>query len=377
MRVALFTDTFLPKVDGIVTVIRLLLDHMAARGVDAVVIAPRLHGTNRHDSYGAFRVLRPTSVFFPLYPELRIGLPTPSTYRALRGFNPDVVHIIHPAALTASGLWMAKRLGVPVVASFHLDFARLADHYRVPFMKPLLNAWARGHFNAADLALAPSRAVQRDMQRIGVREVGLWRRGVDAQRFHPRHRSDAMRARLSDGHPDASLLLYVGRLSVEKQLPQLRAVLDALPHVRLALVGDGPARACLAAHFADTPTVFTGYLTGDALYAAYASADLFVFPSSMETFGLVVTEAMAAGLGVVASRVGGVPDVIDEGVTGYTFAPGDVGSLVEGVRRAVSDPNHLRAMGQRARAFAETQAWPAMMDELLAHYARLKAQRPA
>jgi glycosyltransferase involved in cell wall biosynthesis len=114
-----------------------------------------------------------------------------------------------------------------------------------------------------------------------------------------------------------------------------------------------------------------GYLQGEALYAAYASADIFVFPSALESFGLVVLEAMAAGLPVVAARVGGVMDVIEEGVTGYTFDPGNIGALIAGVRQIAQDRANIAAMGWAARAFAETQTWPAMMDEVIEHYARL------
>ena len=182
-----------------------------------------------------------------------------------------------------------------------------------------------------------------------------------------------MRARLSGGELDAPLLLYVGRLSSEKQIDHIRPALECVPGARLALVGDGPARADLERHFAGLPVIFTGYLSGDALYQAYASADLFVFPSAVESFGLVVLEAMAAGLPVVAARVGGVAEVVRPGETGYIFSPGDTGALAEGVAAIAADRARTRAMGRAARAFAETQAWPAMMDEVIGHYARLAA----
>ncbi|MCA9891220.1 MAG: glycosyltransferase, partial [Anaerolineae bacterium] len=147
-----------------------------------------------------------------------------------------------------------------------------------------------------------------------------------------------------------------------------------LPDVRLAIVGDGPERENLEAHFAGTNTKFMGYMKGEALSQAYASSDVFVFPSALETFGLVVVEAMAAGLPVVATRVGGIPDVVDEGVTGYTFNIGDTETLVDRVQRIISDPLTLIQMGHHARSYAETQSWPAMMDEVIDHYARLIAE---
>jgi glycosyltransferase involved in cell wall biosynthesis len=182
-----------------------------------------------------------------------------------------------------------------------------------------------------------------------------------------------MRYRLSDGNPDDVLLLYVGRLSQEKKVEQFRPVLDAIPNARLALVGDGPYREELEHIFAGTKTNFVGYLHGEELSQAYASADAFVFASALETFGLVVVEAMAAGLPVISSRVGGIPDVVQEGKNGYTFDVGDIDGLIRGVQKTVENRERMVQMGVDARAFAETQTWGHMMDEVIEHYARLIA----
>ncbi len=371
MRVAFFTETFLPKIDGIVTVTCLLLDHLEKQGIETVIVAPKMGC----EQYRSTRVIGVPGITMPLYPELKFGPPNYSTYSQVRAFKPDIIHAISPALVGGAGLAMAKWLDVPTVASFHLDLSRLVHHFNIGIIEPFTNWFTRMVYNQADYALAPSKMIQREMLELGVHEVGLWRRGVDAERFNPRHRNADMRHRMSDGHPDDTLLLYVGRLSSEKRIGDLRAILEQIPNTRLVLVGNGPARDNLQRYFAGTNTVFMGYMQGEELSQAYASADLFVFPSAMETFGLVVVEAMAAGLPVVASRVGGIPDVVDIGRTGYIFDVGDTAGLVEGVRLAISNRDHMIQMGQVARAFAETQSWPAMMDEVVDLYLRLLESR--
>jgi glycosyltransferase involved in cell wall biosynthesis len=177
-----------------------------------------------------------------------------------------------------------------------------------------------------------------------------------------------MRCRLSDGHPDDTILLYVGRLSNEKQIDTIKHTLRRAHGTRLAIVGDGPARSDLQHHFAGTPTRFMGYLRGEELWSAFASADIFVFPSALETFGLVLIEAMASGLPVVTSRVGGVDDMVQPGVNGYAHNVGDTRGMIDGVRAILSDKNKRKVMGRNARLFAATQSWPVMMDELVRCY---------
>ena len=373
MRVAIVSETFLPKVDGIVKVACLLLDHLTARGIEVMLIAPR-YGENRHYNDTPIRSL--PSIAVPLYPEARLGFVTTGLFRDIAAFQPDIAHLFHPAMTGIPTMAMLKWLGVPTVASFHLDYARLASQFqvgglRLDVARPLIDRLTRRVFNWADARLAPSQLVQRQMQHMGIRDVGLWRRGVDAAAFHPRFRSSAMRAEMSQGHPDDTLLVYVGRLSDEKQLEHIRPALQQLSNIRLALVGDGPARKRLEQYFAGLPVSFQGYLRGDRLASAYASADIFVFPSRLETFGLVVVEAMAAGLPVVAARVGGVSEVLREGITGYTFESGDTSRLAQGIRAIAADREKMRWMGRQARAFAETQSWTAIMDELIAEYERL------
>jgi glycosyltransferase involved in cell wall biosynthesis len=372
MRVAICTETFLPKIDGIVKVACLTLEHFQRRGIEAVVVAPE-QGIRE---YAGAQVIGVPGTQNPFYPEGRIIFPNRGTYRQIKAFRPDIIHSFHPVMAGMAGLLIARRLRIPSIASFHLDLARMSDFYRLGFMKYPTD-WLTTHvFNLADYALAPSRMAQAELRRKGVRKVGLWRRGVDAEQFHPRYRDAEMRRRLSDRHPDDTILLYVGRLAAEKQLEQLRPVLERVPRTRLALVGGGPHQAELERYFEGLPVKFVGYLTGEPLSRAYASADVFVFASAFESFGLVLLEAMAAGIPVVSSRVGGAQDMIQEGVSGCTFDVNDVEALVCAVKRIVSEPGRAQAMGAAARQHAEQQSWARVMDELIECYEEVIARKP-
>ncbi len=373
MRVAIYTETFLPKVDGIVKVACLTLEHFQRRGIEAVLIAPE-RGIRE---YAGTPIIGVPGVPLPFYPEGNFLFPHAGTYQRIKAFKPDIMHAFHPLMAGLAGLMFARWLKVPIIASFHLDVARITSFYKFGFLKGTFQRGTRWSFNRANYALAPSRLVQTELLQLGVNKVGLWRRGVEAEQYHPRFRDAEMRDLLSDGHPDEILLLYVGRLAAEKQIEQLRTVLERVRGTRLALVGDGPYRQELEHKFAGLPVKFVGYLRGEALSKAYASADIFTFTSAFESFGLVLLEAMASGIPVVSSRVGGAQDMVREGVTGCTFAVNDVEALACAVEEIISTPGKLKEMGIAARQYAESQSWPNMMDELIDCYEAIMSGKPS
>ncbi len=369
MRIAIVTETFLPKVDGIVNTLCHLLDHLARRGHTSLLLAPA-GGPAR---YADTTVIGLRAMPFPLYPELRLVTSLPTALRQLRAFAPDVVHVINPIWLGIAGLWRARSLGLPTVASYHTDIPGFAARWGLRIAVEPLRGYLRWIHNQADLNLCPSRATQLDLEAHGFRRVKVWSRGVNAERFHPRQRSAEWRHRLTNGHPDAPLLLFAGRLAPEKRIDWLRPVLDALPTARLAVIGDGPSRPHLERLFGDGRTVFTGYLRGDDLARAYAAADAFIFPGANETFGNVVLEAMASGLPVVAARSGGVLDFVIDGASGLLFDPEDQSSLVEAARALVTKADLARQLAAHARAVAENRRWEVVLDGLLDDYAAVIA----
>ncbi|MHB8627578.1 MAG: glycosyltransferase family 4 protein [Aggregatilineales bacterium] len=373
LRIAFFSEIFVPKIDGIVRVTCILLDQLQRVGAQAIMFAPGKHP----ESYAGFPVVSIPGLPFPIYPEVKMGLPGRRSYQKLAGFNPTLVHAINPFFAGVQGMRFAHRLNKPVVASFQTHAMAMADFYGLGFLKGPLWRFHRFLYNRADYRVAPSKTVIDELHEHGFRPVHHWKRGVDIEAFSPQFANPEIRRKLSNDQPDKVLLLSVGRLAPEKQVERLVPVLDAVPNTHLVIVGDGPHRAALERAFAGRSVTFTGYKRGRELSEVYASCDIFTFPSAkIETFGLVALEAMAAGLATVSSRVGGVPELVDQGRNGFMFDPGDTQKMIEYVRVLAEDTTKRRAMGQSARETARKLSWQSVMDDLIQQYCEVAATYP-
>ena len=371
MRIALFSETFLPKVDGIVNTLCHLLKHLEKRGHESVLFAP----TGAPARYRSTPIHTYDGVPFPLYPELKLVLPTAHIRQQLELFQPDVVHVVQPIALGVTGMWHARRLGIPVVASYHTDVPGFAAQWGLGWLQGPLWATFRTIHQQADLNLCPSYTTLRQLREHHFPKVSVWTRGVDTQQFQPKWRSETWREYLTNGRSHAPLLLYVGRLSAEKRVDWLRPLLDQFPQARLAIVGDGPARTELEAQFAGTNTMFTGYLRGHDLAQAYAAADIFAFPSANETLGNVLLEAMASGLAVVAAASGGPLDIVYHNRNGLLFQPDSPADFAAKVGTLLQDPALRHQLSQRARHDAEQRDWATVLDGLLENYAEVMVRK--
>ncbi|HBE17153.1 MAG TPA: glycosyl transferase [Cyanobacteria bacterium UBA11149] len=364
MRIALFTETFLPKIDGIVTRLRHTVEHLQRNGNQVQVFCP----DGGLKEYKGAKIYGVSAFPLPLYPELKLAIPRPTIGKALEIFKPDLVHVVNPAVLGLGGLYYAKAQGIPTLASYHTHLPQYLHHYGLGILEPVLWELIKVVHNQAQLNLCTSTAMVEELRKHGVEKLDLWQRGVDTETFHPDLASAKMRSHLSQGYPESPLLLYVGRLGAEKEIERIKPVMAAIPGARLALVGDGPNRANLEKHFAGTPTHFVGYLKGKELGAAYASADAFIFPSRTETLGLVLLEAMAAGCPVVAARSGGIPDIVTDGVNGYMFDPTEEEGAIAATLRLFEQKAERETLRQNARKEAERWSWAAATHQLENYY---------
>ena len=370
MKIAFFTETFLPKVDGIVTRLTKTIEFLTKNGDEVIVFCPE----GCPDSYKGATIVGVAAMPLPLYPELKLGLPGPAVSDKLEKFKPDLVHVVNPAVLGLGGIWLAKTNNIPLIASYHTHLPKYLEHYGMGMLEPLLWELLKAAHNQALLNLCTSTAMVNELEDKGIQRTALWQRGVDTENFRPELRSEKMREKLFGKYQNTdSLLIYVGRLSAEKQIERIKPVLDNIPGACLALVGDGPYRGQLEKIFENTKTNFIGYLSGEELASAYASGDIFLFPSSTETLGLVLLEAMAAGCPVIGANKGGIPDIINNGINGCLYNPDEKDngerSLIEATKKILADKNKKEAMRKEARKEAEQWDWNQATLQLQKYYA--------
>jgi phosphatidylinositol alpha 1,6-mannosyltransferase len=362
VRVAIIAECFLPECNGVTNSVLRVVEHLERRGHQAVVVAPGLGPS----VYGRTPVERIPAIEVPFYRSLSIGLPVGRISRILRDFDPDVVHLAAPVALGAAGGRAARALGLPTLAVYQTDLAGFARRYGFGKASPTIWRWLRWVHGHADLTLAPSTLAAWELGRHGIAPVARWARGVDLDRFNPRHRSPMLRRRLA---PNGEVVVgYVGRLAAEKQVHQL-AWLSDLPGIRVVVVGDGPYRAKLERQLPQAR--FLGFKTGIELSQAVASLDVFVHMGADETFCQAIQEALASGVPVVAPAAGGPVDLVRHGENGWLFPADDPGLLRGAVADLVTNEALRKAMGHRAREGVEHRDWESIGDELLEHYHRL------
>jgi phosphatidylinositol alpha 1,6-mannosyltransferase len=364
-RVAIFTEAFLPKVDGVSRTALLTIKYLESTGRELIVFAPAptLSRISNTPIYGI------PSLWLPFYPETRVAPPWMFLLPKLSAFQPDLIHLFSPFGLGCAGMLAGGILNKPVIANYQTDLPAYACTYGFSALWGVTVGLLRFIHNGSYLTLAPSGATLQELIAWGFRRVRLWERGVDTRRFTPMRRRDDWRQRLLAGRdPNRLLVLYVGRMAKEKHLETLREIAHD-PGVALTLVGGGNYLPDIRAALADTDTHFTGYLIGDDLANAFAAADVFVFPGPEETFGQVVLEAMASGLPVIVTNRGGPQTFVTEGRSGFICPVDDAAAFADRVRLLRDNPDWRRSMSIEARREAECRPWIAIMRQLETYYA--------
>lgn len=370
VRLALFSDTIGPQVNGVARTLDRLVAALRERGGEVRVFAPY-----DPDAGAEAHVLRFPSRPFWGYPQLRLAWPSQRhVHDALTRFRPTLVHAATEFGVGLAGRRAALRLGVPFVSSYHTSFTAYAEHYRLGLLARPGWAYLRWFHNGGRCTFCPTAAIVREVESQGFARCTVWSRGVDGTRFSPRFRSDAFRAAI--GADEQTLVAaYIGRIAPEKQvgvaLEAVRLAQEARPgRIRLLAVGDGPYEL-EARRQAPSCSAFTGRLEGTALSEAYASSDVLLFPSTTDTFGNVMLEAMASGVPVIGADVGPTREVLLPD-RGWVTPAGDAAALTRLLVQLIDDRDRLRTMRTAALEHAATRTWTAVWDTLFAEYLRVQ-----
>jgi glycosyltransferase involved in cell wall biosynthesis len=377
LRVALVTSSYNFIADGVALTLNRLVAYLESHGVDVLVFTP----VAKVPAFAhAGRIAPVPSIPLPFRAEYRFaaGL-TAGPRRLLKTFRPDIIHVAVPDLIGAEALAIGQDLGIPVVASYHTRYETYLKDYGLDFAHDWLVARFKRIYGACDEVYAPSTSMIEALLADGFApNIHLWQRGVDTERFNPGKRSTDFRARYGIAASEP-VIAFVGRLVREKRLDTVTEAADRLaaakiPH-RLLFVGDGPDRAALAARIPNA--IFTGFLGGEDLATAYASSDIFFFPSDTESFGNVTLEAMASGLPTVCADATGSRSLVVDGVTGFLAPPGDGAASFEALARLLADDDLRVKMGAAARTRSLEFSWDETMAGLLARYQALVKTRAA
>lgn len=365
LRVALFTDTFAPQMNGVARTLARWEQTLSSRGHFVRVFTTTAPGVD--DSR---QVRRFASVPFWGYEELRLSVPHLFAARKeLAAFRPHLVHAATPFGVGLAGRWAARQLGIPLVTSYHTSLTQYAKYYGLGTISGAGMKYLRWFHNSGLRTFVPTETVALELERAGFRNLSIWSRGVDGARFHPGFRDATLRVRMGAGH-DGIVVAYVGRVAAEKGVDvaarAMREVVRQCPRTVFAVAGDGPAMA-QCRQLTPVNSWFAGRLDGDALSMFYASADIFVFPSTTDTFGNVLMEAMASGLPVIAADVPQSREVVGTEAGRY-FTASDPQSLATAITRLAQDPAALDRMRTAAILRARSRSWHAIFDRLLSDY---------
>ncbi|MBK1648747.1 glycosyltransferase family 4 protein [Rhabdochromatium marinum] len=367
-RLIVVTETYPPEINGVANTMAQLVTGLERLGHQVMLVRPWQSGdrTASNANHSPTQLCRVPGLPIPGYRGLRFGLPVGGRLRARwRSWRPQAVYIATQGPLGHMALRTARQLGIPVLTGFHTQFHQYSRYYGLGLlMRPIIYLLRRFH-NRADATLVPTRALQQELEQQGFRNLRVFSRGVDTERFSPARRCREQRR--AWGCDDNSLaVLYVGRLAAEKNIDLAFAAYAAIAATgrdcKFILVGDGPERERLARQHPDY--IFAGAQVGLALATQYASADLFLFPSLTETFGNVVMEAMASGLPVLAFDYAAARQHIRSGSNGLVVPVNDAEAFIRHALVGAQNPLHLRQLGQAARASATAMSWDHVIQDL-------------
>ena len=373
MNIVLVTETFPPEINGVSMSLHRVVENLSALGHTIEVVCPRRDDRVHLSDSGMFGVQMVPGLPLPRYEGLRFGLPAGGALlRRWRTLRPDLIHVATEGPLGWSAVRAARKLRIPFITTFHTNFHSYGAHYGFSFLNKGVLWWLRTVRRHAARTFVPSSGLREELAAAGFQRLSILGRGVDTALYSPEHRDDALRAEWGAA-PDTPVALYVGRIAGEKNVPlTIKAYQEMrrmLPDLKLVLVGDGPERPRLEREHPDLH--FAGMRRGKDLARHYASGDIFPFASTTETFGNVITEAMASGLVVLSYNYAAAQDHVRDGVNGRTAPINNPAAYLEAARKLARERNRWPELRTAARATALQLSWRHIVEGFAAELSQL------
>jgi phosphatidylinositol alpha 1,6-mannosyltransferase len=368
MKVAIYTGTFVKDQDGVSRTLYHLVDEMLSQGMEVSVWSPAITEVKKK----GLSVYKTASIPFPLYKDYKISVSFRKMKRQLQDFSPDIIHISTPDYLGFKVMRYGLRKKIPVVAIYHTDFPSYLSYYHISILSKPIWIYLRYFYGECTSVYTPTEEIQRRLKDRGIKNVGIWGRGVDTSTFNPSKRSKETR---KDWKANEKLVfLYVGRFVWYKDLDVIvgvhKMLEDTCPEkVRCVFVGSGPIEKCLKESMPSA--VFTGYLKGDELAKVYASSDVFLFPSTTETFGNVVQEAISSGLPAIVSNVGGCQEIVKKSGAGVVCQAKNVDEFFKACVDLSQNNERRSELSRKGLYYSQNNSWTRVNSHLVDQYRSL------
>jgi glycosyltransferase involved in cell wall biosynthesis len=367
MKIAYFTDTYLPQINGVTNTLSKLTDYLDKNNdIEYKIFAPDFGKNFTYDN----RIESFFSMKFMLYPECRLSFPNFLRLNiALADFKPDIVHAVTEINMGLSGIRYARSNKLPLVTTFTTNLPEYTKYYNLPFLYDVSWSVMKKIHNQADLCVCPSIETKLLLESKGIENVGIWGRGIDFNKFKPIENKNWIKKKYNI--ENKIMLLYVGRISNEKNIDVLISAYEKLckkygDKIALVITGGGPLLEELKEKY--PYIIYTGYLREKDLTDVYSAADIFAFPSTTETLGNVVLESMASGVPVVGPSAGGLKENIIHMYNGILSKPNDIDSFYSGIDLLIRNDSLRKTLSHNARQFAETKSWNSVFESLIEKY---------
>lgn len=379
MKISLVTETYWPDINGVAMTLSRVFSALSQQGHSVQLVCTKNPERSHEHTSDFDSVVEARSFPAPGYAEVRLGLPMNHRLAQLWQANrPDVIYVATEGPLGYFTTQLARKMNIPIASGFHTNFHNYSEHYSLGVLSKLVESYLVHMHNHTQCTITPTEDQSLMLQDLGINEVAVVGRGVDTSLFSPEKRCPDLRSQWG-ANDTTPVMIYVGRIAEEKNLQLTLRCYDLLkslnPDLKFVMVGNGPAVERIRSSHPEV--IMAGPKTGESLAKYYASADFFPFTSMTETYGNVILEAMASGIGIMSYHYAAGKIHIQQGVNGYHVPLGDEAAYLETVRKFIEEPTSLIKIRHAAALHAKQYNWPAIASGFLEVFSDLAMNQQA